>query len=146
MEKKNKSETSTKEKNNSLKKFLTKKNLIILGCIIICIILLIVFINRNKDIAYVTLEEKINDMYEWKYEIENKKIVKFVNKENIGSVNRTTKRNLIKETYRFQALREGKTTIKFIETNTSNGSFLEIKYYNVTVDKNLKLTIEEKQQ
>jgi hypothetical protein len=124
------------------------KGILILIPIVILVGCLVIFLLLNKDTktGYVTLETHANEIYEWKYEIDNKDIVKFVEKKQSGDLEGKTPEGKIIEKYYFEGKKPGKTDISFTFTNTKNGSYLDTKYYTVTVDKKLKLTIEEKKQ
>ena len=114
---------------------------ILVGCLVIFLLL-----NKDKEAGYISLETHANEIYEWKYEIDNKDIVKFVEKKQSGDLEGKTPEGKIIEKYYFEGKKPGKTDISFTFTNTKNGSYLDTKYYTVTVDKKLKLTIEEKKQ
>lgn len=125
-------------------KYYTKRNIIILSAVVILIIISLVFTFINRGLDTITLETHANEVSEWKYEIDNKSIIKFYNKKRSGDIEGKTSEGLITERYTFKALKPGKTTLKFTFKNTVNNSYGEVKYYNISVDKNLKLTIKEK--
>ena len=84
-----------------------------------------------------------DDLYQWEYEIEDNDIVQFYKKEKIGDQDKKANNGSAMEQYYFKALAPGKTKIKFIFRNAKNGSYDKIKYYDITVDKNLKLSIKK---
>lgn len=130
------------------KKDKKKKGIFILIPIVLLIGALVIFLilKKGTETGYVTLETHANEIYEWKYEIENKDIIKFVEKKQSGDLEGKTPKGKIIEKYYFEGKKPGKTDLSFTFTNTKNGSYLDTKYYTVTVDKKLKLTIEEKEQ
>ena len=124
-----------------------KKRLVILIILLIIFLLIIIlsvfyFFTNDKDISFVTFKTNVNEIYEWKYDIENNKIIKFIEKKQFGDVDNKNGGN-ITEKYYFKALKTGKTNLTFTFTNTGNGSYLDTKYYLVKVDKKLRLTITE---
>ena len=137
----------TVEKNKSIKSIKLNKKFILFIVIALILVLGIASIlianYKNRDIDTITLETHANEIYEWKHEIADKKIVKFYKKQRSGDLRGTTEEGLIIEKYLFKALKPGKTTIEFTFMNAKNGSYGEIKYYKVTVTDNLKLIIEE---
>ena len=122
-----------------------KKSIIIFGIILLIIVIIVslIFIFRDNSKGVIKLETHENGIYEWKYEIKNKKIVRFDKKEKLGD-SEDKNGGLILERYTFKALKPGKTTIKFTFINTKNGSYDEIKKYGVVVDKKLNINITEK--
>ncbi len=135
-------ETKTPKKRKLKKEVMAFIVLIILVLITITTVLINNYIHRDLDT--IVLETHANEIYEWQYDIGKKEIVEFHKKQRSGDLEGKTQEGLITERYIFKALKPGKTTIKFTFMNTKNGSYGEIKEYTVTVEKNMKLTIEEK--
>ncbi len=123
------------------------KNIIVITLIsiilIVFIVLLFILNDKGANLSYVTLRTNFYDIYAWKYKIEDKNVIEFSEKKQSGDVDGKTDSGLIIEKYYFKALKEGKTNIEFRFTNTENGSSLDIKKYVATVDRDLKLKIEE---
>ena len=136
-------EDLVKEKKVKKTKKISKKFKILLLVIVILILGIIIISNMHKDIATITLETHANEVSEWEYKIGDKSIVKHIDKKQSGDLEGKTQEGLIIEKHIFQALKPGKTTIKFTFINTVNKSYGEIKEYKVTVDENLKLEIKE---
>ena len=124
-------------KNNKKRKFIFIGLIILLICVL-CVIIL--FFTKDRTISTVKLETQTNDIYEWEYKIDNKKIVKFVERKRSGDFDDKGS-GIITEKYIFKALKPGKTTITFTFVNKNNKSFGEIKTYKAVVDKKLHLTI-----
>ena len=128
----------TKIKKNNSKKYFTKRNIIVLILVLVCaytmLVVLFIHVNKNKDIDSIVLETNGYEMYEWKYDIKEKNIIKYTEKK--------TNNNQKTEEYYFKALKPGKTSISFTYANTKNGSFLDVKNYTAIVDKHLNLSIE----
>lgn len=124
----------------------TKKIIILMILLIVIVLLIFTFFlinyNSDKNIFYVRLNKKVYDIYEWKYDIKDDNIVKFVEKKQFGDVDNKNGGN-ITEKYYFKALKPGKTELTFTFTNTGNGSYLDTKYYLVKVDKKKNINIEE---
>ncbi len=141
------SEVVTKKQLNNVKfmhKIANKKIIFIILILVFVLILVLCLSNRKSSTAKIELKAYADGLYAWEYEIKDKSIVKFKEKTRTGDIEGKTHEGLIYETYEFQSLKSGKTTIKFTFVNTNNGSFLDMYEYNVTVDENLNLTIEKK--
>ena len=125
-----------------------KKIILIVICAIVFLGIIITAIvlnaNKNSDVEEIVLEKLYNDIYEWEYEIKDPSIVKIESKKVTGDIKGETNVKKVKERFTFKALKPGKTDIKFVFKNTSNGSYTTIKYYDAIVHKDLKLTIKEK--
>lgn len=128
------------KKNKKQKKFLIICAIVIF--IVVLCITLVVFISIDNTKGVIELRSKADDIYEWQYEIKDKKIVKYVEKKKYGDFEDKHGGN-ITEKYIFKSLKPGKTTIKFTSVNKNNKSYLDIKTYEAKVDKKLHLTITE---
>lgn len=122
---------------------LSKRNIIIFLIIIIMLACLIFIFTRNNDSAAIELKTRANEIYEWQYKIDDTSVVKFEKKQRFGDIEGKKKDGSITERYIFKAFKPGKTSIKFIYTNTKNKSYTEVKEYRVNVDKKLNLAIKE---
>ena len=124
-----------------------KESIIRIICAVILFIIIIVvilsMILRDNSKKSVDLGTTFNDIYEWKYEIADKKIVKLYKKNTFGDLEGKNN-GIITERYIFKGLKKGKTTITFTQVNKNNKSWGIIKEYEAVVDKKLKLTINEK--
>lgn len=135
------------EKKNVKKDKVKINKKVLIGCLSLILLIIVgiglFFILRDTSTETIQLEVLPKDIYEWKCDIKDNKIVKLDNKKVTGD---TEDKNggIVYEKYTFKALKSGKTTMTFTYTNTQNGSFGEIKYYDVVVDKNLSLTIKER--
>ncbi len=123
------------------KKINTKK--VAIGILIIVSIIILFFVFKPKN-NVIELEKRAYEIYNWKCEIENKKIVKLSKKKVIGDTKDQNSNELIIEKFYYEPLKKGKTSIKCYFTNINTGSYTEYKEYSVTVDKNLKLSIKQK--
>ena len=124
-----------------IKGYFNKRNIIIL-VIIICLCFIFIF-TRNNDSASIELQTHANEIYEWQYKIDDTSVVKFEKKQRFGDIEGKKKGGSITERYIFKALKPGKTSIRFIYTNTKNKSYTDVKEYKVDVDKKLNLAIKE---
>lgn len=132
--------TTSESSNNKFKKKFSIICSIILFLIAVCIALVLITRDTTKD--SVRLETHSYEIYEWKYEIGDKKIVKFEEKKRSGDFE-DKHGGAITETYIFKSLKPGKTTITFTFVNKNNKSYGEIKKYEVKVDKKNNLSITE---
>ena len=137
-------EDLVKEKKVKKIKKISKKFKILLLVALILILGIIIISNINKDTKSIVLETHANEISEWKHKIGDKSIIEYVNKTQTGDLEGKTAEGLIIEKYKFKALKPGKTTIEFTFLNTKNKSYGEIKTYDVTVSKDLRLKIKER--
>ena len=142
--KKNNGKESEKETKTEVNKKLNRKKIIIIGLLIVFTIIVAIFIfNQNRNV--IQLERRAYEIHNWKCEIDNEKIVKLSKKKVIGNTENTNSKELILERFYFKPLKKGKTSIKCYFTNINTGSFTEYKEYEAIVDKNLKLSMKQKQ-
>lgn len=134
---------------------------IISGIIILVIVIIGICIgvkspdksNPNKNQANVTnktaevvVEAQGSIPYEWEYTIADTSIIKF--KETKEVTNDDSEEIMLgggtEQHYIFEGLKEGTTTIKFELKSFVGSDIAETKNFDVSVDKNLKVTITEK--
>lgn len=127
---------------------------IIVGILILAIIIIVICIgtrNTNKSntsntTAEVVVEAQGSIPYDWDYTIADTSIVKF--KELKEDTNDNSEEVMLgagkQQHYIFEGLKEGTTTIKFELKSFVGSDIAETKNFDVSVDKNLKVTITEK--
>lgn len=123
-------------------KNITKYILIILFALII-FILINYFFNSKKESGYFAITEKTNGgvPYEWKYEIKDKSIIKYIETNYEDKSDKNMTGGLINAHFKFKALKKGNTTIRFRYLSVVNDSVDTDKTYNIYVDKNLNVKI-----
>lgn len=133
-----------------------KKEIIIGGLIVVLAIIVIVIgaktankPNSNQAVgktAEVVVEAQGSIPYDWSYTIGDESIVKF--KELKEDENDNSEEMMIgvakQQHYIFEGLKEGTTTIKFELKSFVSTDIAETKKFDVLVDKDLKVTITEK--
>lgn len=136
-----------------------KKEIIIGGLIVVlAIIVMIIGVktankpNSNQaeatsKTAEVVVEAQGSIPYDWDYTIEDESIIKF--KELKEDTNDNSDEEMMlgagkQQHYIFEGLKEGKTTIKFELKSFVSTDIAETKNFDVSVDKDLKVTITEK--
>jgi len=137
--------TGTKNKENSLKnnRYFCVYIFASILLFIVAVVIVSILVFKDKKVYTIKLKTNVHETYEWKYEIENKKIVKFEKKERYGDLEDKNGGNITEE-FTFKALKPGKTKINFTFFNKYNKTFGEIKYYEAIVDNDMKLTIKKK--
>ena len=81
--------------------------------------------------------------FKWIYSIENEDIVKLVDITEKGE-DELVDGGLVDITYTFKALKKGRTTITFKYISLDGTITDETRVYNISVDKNMNINIEEK--
>ena len=81
--------------------------------------------------------------FKWIYSIENEDIVKLVDITEKGE-DELVDGGLVDLTYTFKALKKGRTTITFKYISLDGTITDETRVYNISVDKNMNINIEEK--
>lgn len=133
-----------------------KKEIIIGGLIVVLAIIVIVIgaktankPNSNQAVgktAEVVVEAQGSIPYDWDYTIEDESVVKF--KELKEDENGNSEEMMIgaakQQHYIFEGLKEGTTTIKFELKSFVSTDIAETKNFDVSVDKDLNVTITEK--
>ena len=133
-----------------------KKEIIIGGLIVVlAIIVMIIGVktankpNSNQTVdktAEVVVEAQGSIPYDWNYTIEDESVVKF--KELKEDENDNSEEMMIgaakQQHYIFEGLKEGTTTIKFELKSFVSTDIAETKNFDVSVDKDLKVIITEK--
>ena len=79
--------------------------------------------------------------YEWKYEIEDENIIKFVKKYEVENKNNNMVGAPIKIKYIFKGLKEGTTKLIFKYINITDKAVAKEDTYKIRVDKNKNITI-----
>lgn len=102
--------------------------------------------NISDKTAEVVVEAQGSIPYEWEYTIADTSIIKF--KETKEVTNDDSEEIMLgggtEQHYIFEGLKEGTTTIKFELKSFVGSDIAETKNFDVSVDKNLKVTITEK--
>ena len=133
-----------------------KKEIIIGGLIVVLVIIAMIIgvktsnkPNSNQAVgktAEVVVEAQGSIPYDWSYTIGDESIVKF--KELKEDENDNSEEMMIgvakQQHYIFEGLKEGTTTIKFELKSFVSTDIAETKNFDVSVDKDLKVTITEK--
>ena len=81
--------------------------------------------------------------FKWTYNIENEDVVKLVDITEKGE-DELVDGGLVDLTYTFKALKKGRTTITFKYISLDGTITDETRVYNISVDKNMNINIEEK--
>ena len=120
----------------------TKYILIILAALII-FFLINFFLNSKMQSGEFEIVEKTNGgvPYEWKYEIKDKDIVKFIDVTSVDKNKGYLAGGPVYNHYKFKALKKGNTTIRFRYLSIVDMSVAEDKTYNIYVDNNLNVRI-----
>ena len=95
----------------------------------------------NSKTAEVVVDIAGGIPYEWVYSIEDAKVVKY---KDMTEKSGETMGSSTEQHYIFEGLKEGTTTIKFELKSITDDSIEETRNYDVVVDKNLNITINEK--
>lgn len=102
--------------------------------------------NISDKTAEVVVEAQGSIPYDWEYTIADTSIIKF--KETKEVTNDNSEEVMLgggtEIHYIFEGLKEGTTTIKFELKSFVGSDIAETKNFNVSVDKNLKVTITKK--
>lgn len=102
--------------------------------------------NISDRTAEVVVESQGSIPYDWEYTIADTSIIKF--KETKEVTNDDSEEVMLgggkEQRYIFEGLKEGTTTIKFELKSFVSTDVAETKNFDVSVDKNLKVTITEK--
>lgn len=102
--------------------------------------------NISDRTAEVVVESQGSIPYDWEYTIADTSIIKF--KETKEVTNDDSEEVMLgggkEQHYIFEGLKEGTTTIKFELKSFVSTDVAETKNFDVSVDKNLKVTITEK--
>ena len=102
--------------------------------------------NISDRTAEVVVESQGSVPYDWEYTIADTSIIKF--KETKEVTNDDSEEVMLgggkEQRYIFEGLKEGTTTIKFELKSFVSTDVAETKNFDVSVDKNLKVTITEK--
>lgn len=102
--------------------------------------------NISDRTAEVVVESQGSIPYDWEYTIADTSIIKF--KETKEVTNDDSEEVMLgggkEQRYIFEGLKEGTTTIKFELKSFVSTYVAETKNFDVSVDKNLKVTITEK--
>lgn len=102
--------------------------------------------NISDRTAEVVVEAQGSIPYDWEYAITDTSIIRF--KETKEETSDDSEEVMIgggeKQHYIFEGLKEGTTTIKFELKSFVSDDIAETKNFDVSVDKNLKVTITEK--
>ena len=102
--------------------------------------------NISDRTAEVVVESQGSIPYDWEYTIADTSIIKF--KETKEFTNDDSEEVMLgggkEQRYIFEGLKEGTTTIKFELKSFVSTDVAETKNFDVSVDKNLKVTITEK--
>ena len=102
--------------------------------------------NISDRTAEVFVESQGSIPYDWEYTIADTSIIKF--KETKEVTNDDSEEVMLgggkEQRYIFEGLKEGTTTIKFELKSFVSTDVAETKNFDVSVDKNLKVTITEK--
>lgn len=102
--------------------------------------------NISDRTAEVVVESQGSIPYDWEYTIADTSIIKF--KETKEVTNDDSEEVMLgggkEQRYIFEGLKEGTTTIKFELKSFVSTDVSETKNFDVSVDKNLKVTITEK--
>lgn len=102
--------------------------------------------NISDRTAEVVVEAQGSIPYDWEYTIADTSIIKF--KETKEVTNDDSEEIMLgggtEQHYIFEGLKEGTTTIKFELKSFVGSDIAETKNFDVSVDKNLKVTITEK--
>ena len=102
--------------------------------------------NISDRTAEVVVESQGSIPYDWEYTISDTSIIKF--KETKEVTNDDSEEVMLgggkEQRYIFEGLKEGTTTIKFELKSFVSTDVAETKNFDVSVDKNLKVTITEK--
>ncbi len=105
--------------------------------------------NRKKkeNLFEIKYEMSSGIPFKWEHEIEDKEICEFVKKEVTGE---KTKEPIcggpIEITYYFKGLKEGTTKIIFKYINFADNYVSEINEYQISVDKELIITLISKEE
>lgn len=119
------------------------KKIITIGIFLTLSIFFITGCKKNNTTAEIIIEETEGIPYTWNYTITNKEIVKYKTKKEETNTDTEIVGASNKVHYIFQGLKEGKTTIKFELKSITDNEVSENKVYEVIVDKNLNITINE---
>ena len=109
--------------------------------IILALVAAIKIINKEDSVLELTYTENAGVPYEWKFEIENEEIVKFVksyvleDKNKEGLVGAPVSTN-----YVFRGLKEGTTVITFKSVGL-DGNIIKVEKNKVKVDKNKNISL-----
>ena len=128
---------------------------IFFGISILAIIIIVICIgikstnkstNNSNKTAEVVVEAQGSIPYDWEYTIADTSIIKF--KETKEVTNDNSDEVMLgggtEQHYIFEGLKKGTTTIKFELKSFVSTDIAETKNFDVSVDKNLKVTITEK--
>lgn len=118
-----------------------KKRIIFIICLLLIVSLLFVFFKSKVKEFEIVQKTNGGVPYNWEYEIEDKDLVELVKIKNEVK-NKNVAGGRINKHYIFKALKKGKTTITFRYVGVSD-EVIEIKTYDINIDKNLKVTIKE---
>ena len=102
--------------------------------------------NISNKTAEVVVEAQGSIPYEWEYTIADTSIIKFKETKEVKNDNsdEVMLGGGTEQHYIFEGLKEGITTIKFELKSFVSTDVAETKNFDVSVDKNLKVTITEK--
>ncbi len=122
-----------------------KKNLlIIIGIITIVVISIIVILNLKNESSKqleITVTTNGGVPYEWKYQIKDESIVKYV-KDYVVNQDEDIEGGIIEKNFVFEGLKQGETTIKLQYVSVIDESVTKEKIYNIRVDANKNISVQ----
>ena len=121
------------------------KKVIILSCLFVLgfgIGLTAYLLNSDEESKVLELTYKTNGgvPFEWKYEIKDKDIVKFVKKYEISKEKEPVEGGEVDINYVFKGLKKGKTTITFKYVSIE-GEVVKEEKHTVKVDRNKNISL-----
>lgn len=125
------------------------KRVVSIGIMLILSTLFITGCNNKQNVgntAEIVVEESGSIPYSWEYSIADKEIVEYSTTKEDANNDSEMIGNATKVHYIFKGLKEGRTTIKFELKSVTDNEVTETKTYEVIVDKNLNITINENNQ
>ena len=124
-----------------------KKKLLIIGGIVlvICIIVAIVILSSKKkpETFRITVTTNGGVNYDWKYKLSNEDIVEIERSKEVRKEDRELEGGIIYVHYDLTAKKKGDTTLTLEYVGLSNNDKVETKIFNINVDNNLKITVNE---
>lgn len=121
----------------------SKKNVVLIGVILIILTIGIIIgcmIYKDSKYGKITVEESGSTLNRWSYIILDTEIIKLSHVDSKANKISNQAGGTFEKTYYFEGLKQGKTTIKFINGQGSSDIW-EMVSYEVSVDENLKVKI-----
>lgn len=120
------------------------KRMLSFGVLALTLLLFITACGKSKKTAEIIIDTPGGIPYNWEYKIENTNIVKFSGSEEESNNDSNMMGSGTKTHYLFEGVKQGTTTITFSLKSFLSDEVAETKTYQVVVNKDLSVTITEK--